>query len=455
MAITLNFASKVIYSGESTVLTAKVEDTVLSQAVFKYWVEGIPSSMVSVDMSVSGDTASVDLKTIYSAYDIDDMEFLYQVEVKYEKSNTNSDGESFVQKTEYITEVSDQQSVIFRGNPATSLRVKKVNSQDEYPIFTVRKTGVSNGSAINPNAQPFVDAFKELHVKVNNDTAMLPLVDSSHPLASDLKVQTDSGVRFAAGRYAKFRYRGGANRNICGTVYGGNPAEGTTTYNYQYSYLGGYNSDYQYDYSYTYSYIHDWLNTYSRYYAYASSSNTSSYSYNYTYVKDYNGKYYYYKDYYTTGYGYKYYTYYYKASSTKTYSYSYAAYLGYVYYWYEGGGKYGRSYMYTATSYKYYTQYYNASSSPSYQYSYSYHYMGSWYFYNIAQYASSTGYKYYTYYSYYNYSPGYYITGSYPNYRYSTSNVYKKYYYPVYAYSEGQADKSYTYMVYYKYQYAT
>lgn len=456
MAVLLNLSSKVIYNGEPTLLTAKIENVSLSQAVFKYWIEGLPSSTVSVDMTINTDTASIDLNTIYSAYDIDDMEFLYQVEVKYKNPNLAGfqQGDEFQQIEEYVTDTSNQQSVIFRGNPIASLKVKTANSVEDCPIFSTRKSGMVNNAVVNSNAQSFIDNFKQISVKVGDNSAVLPILDSAHPLASNLKVQTNSGVQSVANRYGNFKNRGGAYTKRYGSVYGGSPSLGEKTYYYNYSYNNGYGSNYQFDYSYTYSYVSGYGSNYSSKYAYGTYSQTGYYSYNYIGIKDYNGKYYYYKDYYTTGYGYKYSAkYYYKQSSTKSYSYTGSQYAGHPIYYYQGGGKYGVTYLSYFTGYKYYTYYYYNWKTVSYQYSYTYHYMGSWYKYNLAQYGSMSGYKSYTYYRYYSYFDRYYVTNTYPYYSYNSANVYSQYYYPVYAYSYELGYKNYSYMTYYRYQY--
>lgn len=458
MAVTLNLGSKVIYSGESTTLTATVAGKTLTKAVFTYWVDGITSSKVSVNMTRNGATATIDLKTVFNAYNLDEIEFVYQVEVAYLSKNAEkvTSGNVTTTTTETQTDFSNQQSVIFRSTTNKALKVKETTNL-EHPFFATRNNGFVNGALKNANAKTFTDNFEQATAKVDNKNELLPLVDVTHPLASKVRVKTPKGIKAVAQKTANFKNRGGATSKFYGDV-----TKATTTYSSQ---ISGYSKDTYITSSPSYSYLSSSKANYAPkyyYYSYGSTTNAST--------SDKTSG---------TRYGYYYYNYTYRYYGGSTLS-GYSSYSVQLYAYHTEPSGYGY-YRYGYTAYKYISGYYSRYSYYYYYYYY-YRYTSGYYYYN-QKYGTSSGYGYYktsgALYRYSNpakqqYSTGgfYYVYGhtegygaygyrSYiTSYRYATNTAgYSTRYYAVYKYYYAYGvdhypnPASYTYYYYYYYYY--
>lgn len=492
MAVTLNLGSKVIYSGESTTLTATVSGKTLTKAVFSYWVDGITSSKVSVNMTRSGATATIDLKTVFNAYNLDEIEFVYQVEVAYLSKNAEkvTSGNVTTTTTETQTDFSNQQSVIFRSATNKALKVKETTNL-EHPFFATRNNGFVNGALKNANAKTFTDNFEQATAKVDNKNELLPLVDVTHPLASKVRVKTPKGIKAVAQKTANFKNRGGATSKFYGDV-----TKATTTYSSQ---ISGYSKDTYITSSPSYSYLSSSKANYApKYYYYSYRSTTTvgqygTYQYSYSQGRGYvgNDRYYYYYRYYYSVESYQRYKYHYIPNiDSGYYKYTYTAYQsrqytnhtnryyhysGYYYYYYKyvaysyytgyttvqgyrysnparqyytSGLIYTYGYYYvsgTAYGYKFYSyikSYYSSPHSTGYGY---YHKnigpekTSSSYTYNVQYTYTAYGYKYYYYYYTRGYtttisaSNGYYYIAGYTNtYGYKYKHNYGYYYKPTY-----------------------
>lgn len=431
MAVTLNLGSKVIYSGESTTLTATVTGKTLTKAVFSYWVDGITSSKVSVNMTRSGATATIDLKTVFNAaYNLDEIEFVYQVEVAYLSKNAEkvTSGNVTTTTTETQTDFSNQQSVIFRSATNKALKVKETTNL-EHPIFSTRRSGELVGGIgesvtpvggttysyfyqynyVNNNAKYFIDNFEQVTAKVDSKNELLPLVDVTHPLASKVRVKTPKGIKAVAQKTANFKNRGGATSKFYGDV-----TKATTTYSSQ---ISGYYKDTYITSSPSYSYLSGSKANYApKYYYYSYGSTTTvgqygTYQYSYSQGRGYQGndRYYYY------------YRYYYGVKSYQKYGYHYVPNMSSGYY------------RYTYTVYIYRTY-----SDQSCQYYYYYHYT---YNHKYISYQYYTGYTIVQHYSYQT-------RGGYSNVRGTYYKYYKllatAYGYKSYAYASSYYSQSHT-----------
>lgn len=312
------------------------------------------SSWLSTGKITSTDT-TYNLGNIYSLLGVDFTEITYKVKIYY--NTTNNEGALTG------TEESDIYTIVFRQPASGYLKVYDGEETQSYPLFN----SISNNS------------LNKLNIKKTGGTFVAPLLDTTSPVASELKIKVGEDNKAIANSYAT------------GLAYTANDTPGefdqaSTMNTYSYTYKGSYylSSYYYYYYSQRYDY-NDW-------------NSISGYTY-------YNKSYYYYEKlysyyYYGQGYTYTYKNYTgYKYNGSKKYSYIGSLGIG-TYYTYPAGPS-STYYTYktsgttqtkksTTVGYYYYTAYsykYVQSSNPN----YSYYYYSSQYYYS-----KNYTYRYYT-----------------------------------------------------------
>lgn len=330
---------------------------------------------------INSTATSYDLRNINNLLGIDIDEIQYRLVVYYK----TSDGT----ETRDFSDAAYIYSLIFNSGISGHLKVNNGSTTIDHPTFTTIK---------NNN-------IEKLNIQTDSGKQMIPLVDSSSPLAGKTKIKTNSGVKNLATNNANFTYDttklttyGTATANY--TSYSSEQSTGykqvSAAYN---SYSTGYNTLYK-NYGYT-----EYVGSYYKYTTYQITTRYDSYNYNY-----------YEKAYYTYYSNLRSYTYTPSVAlpAPLTYAGRYGMYADPTYYSYSvryvvGSTEYGPIWGgYGGGGISYYTM------RPYY-----YYYPTSYYYYYAPQYTGATG-TYEARYSRYKYVSGYSIGqyGPYALYRY-------------------------------------
>ena len=189
-----------------------------------------------------GTGTSYDLKNICNL--LPGFEYFKEIEYKVRlyHSTSNTSGALIG------TDESDIYKLVFTGTPDSYL---KVNGGGSYPLFS----NVTNSG-------------QKLKVRrTSSQTLQTPLIDTTNPLATNVRIKVETGIKTIPGTTPRFNPVSIANAR----GYWKQDAVGNYTYYTSYSYVNGYYySNYQYSYNYSYrsgTYSYDYISSYYKDYA--------------------------------------------------------------------------------------------------------------------------------------------------------------------------------------------